>query len=287
MNVLFLSRWFPYPPDNGSKLRVFNLIKHLASSHEVDLVTFASEAVAEERVAAMRQYCRLVAPVLYEAFEPNRLKALLGFFSRQPRSAVDTYSVEMARIIERLATERSFDVVIASEIDMVPYAMDVSGVPRVFEEAELATLYERFAGQDQPLKKMRSGLTWWKLSRYVADLLRAFDGCTVVSEEERDLILQVSPGYRPIAIVPNGVDLSRYAADFGAPTRDTLVYPGSLTYEPNFDAMEFFLRDVFPLIRADRPEVRILITGRTDGVPLDRLPRDDGIVLTGYLDDRT
>ena len=123
--------------DIGINQSPAQIVQHLASSHEVDLVTFASEAVAEERVAAMRRYCRFVAPVLYEEFEPHRLKALLGFFSRRPRSVVDTYCVEMARIIERLATDRSFDVVIASQIDMVPYAMDVSGVPGVFEEAEI------------------------------------------------------------------------------------------------------------------------------------------------------
>ena len=55
MNVLFLSRWFPYPPDNGSKIRAFNLIRRLSLRHEVDLISFTSEMVAEERLAVMRR----------------------------------------------------------------------------------------------------------------------------------------------------------------------------------------------------------------------------------------
>jgi glycosyltransferase involved in cell wall biosynthesis len=168
---------------------------------------------------------------------------------------------------------------------MTPYVAALSTVPKILEDLELTMLYERFAKERRLLKRLRGGLTWWKLSHYVADLLPVFDGCTVVSDRERECVLQVSPGYGPIGVVPNGVDVVHFAGDFGAPEIDTLVYPGALTYSANLDAMEFFLGKVFPLIRAERPDVRISITGKTDGVALDRLPRDDGVVLTGYLDD--
>jgi glycosyltransferase involved in cell wall biosynthesis len=285
MKVLFISRWFPYPLDNGSKIRVFNLIKWLSSCHEVDLISFASEGVGDERLDDMRRYCRHVDLAPYRSFQPGRLKALLGFMSRRPRSVVDTHSVEMQQLVERSVRERSFDVVISSEIDMAVYARQVPSTPMIFEDVELTVLYERVSKESHCLARLRSWLTWWKSSLYVSDLLRVCDGCTVVSERERERILQVSPGYRSIAIVPNGVDVAHYASDFGAPETDTLVYPGALTYSANFDAMDFFLREVFPLIRAERPNVRVSITGRLDGVPVDRLPGGDGVILTGYLDD--
>jgi glycosyltransferase involved in cell wall biosynthesis len=285
MKVLFISHWFPYPPDNGSKIRIFNLIKYLSSCHEVELIAFSPGMIAEERLAAMRRYCQRVDIALHRPFQPNRLKALLGFLHRWPRSIVDTHSVEMQRLVEQAQRGRSFDVVVASQMGMAPYALALPGTPRVLEEVELTTLYEQFSNERHPLRRLRNWLTWWKLSYYVTDVLRAFDGCTVVSERERERVLQLLPGYEPIGVVPNGVDLASHAADFGSPTADTLVYPGSLTYGANFDAMDFFLHEVFPLIRAKRPNVRISITGKLDGVPVDRLPCGDGVVLTGYLDD--
>jgi glycosyltransferase involved in cell wall biosynthesis len=86
-------------------------------------------------------------------------------------------------------------------------------------------------------------------------------------------------------VVPNGVDLDRYRGDFGAPEPSTLVFPGALTYSANFDAVEFFLHKIFPLVKAVRPETILRVTGKTDGVPVDRLPLDEGVILTGYLDD--
>ncbi|HXV42073.1 MAG TPA: glycosyl transferase family 1, partial [Anaerolineae bacterium] len=88
MKILFLSRWFPYPPDNGSKIRIFNLLKHLSTRHEVDLISFATETVTEEQSGVMRRYCRRVEVVPYRPFQPGRFKAMLGFFSSQPRSVI-------------------------------------------------------------------------------------------------------------------------------------------------------------------------------------------------------
>ena len=39
MKVLFLSAWYPYPPNNGSKLRIFNLLRGMAQHHEVSLLS--------------------------------------------------------------------------------------------------------------------------------------------------------------------------------------------------------------------------------------------------------
>jgi len=42
MNILFLSTWFPYPPDNGSKTRVYHLLRALASAAGRNLLTIAA-----------------------------------------------------------------------------------------------------------------------------------------------------------------------------------------------------------------------------------------------------
>lgn len=285
MKILFLSRWFPYPPDNGSKIRIFNLLRYLSTRHEVDLISFATEAVTETQIAAMYRLCRRVEAIPYRSFQPDRLKALLGFFAVQPRSVIDTFNADLKQRVDCAHRERSFDLVIASQIDMAPYALRVNGAAKIFEEVELTTLYEQFARQAQPLKKARSGLTWWKLSHYTADLLQKFDGCTVVSQAERGRVRQVSPNYEPIGIVPNGVDVADYQSDFGPPEADTLIYSGALTYQANFDAVDFFLREIFPIIQAKKPAVKLVVTGKIDGVPLDRLPNIEGVVFTGYLDD--
>lgn len=285
MRVLFISRWFPYPPDNGSRIRAFNLVKYLSSRHEITLLSFAPGPVSKERVSEMETYCRCVRTVPHREFSPNRLKALLGLFSPHPRSVVDTYSREMQALVEEVGTRYFFDVVIASELGSAPYALLLDQTPCVLDELELAVIHEQFARQRGLVTRARYGLTWWKLSRFIAQLLRQFGGCTVVSEQERRLVMAVEPGYDALVVVPNGVDLEASRGDFGMPEPDTLIYPGALTYSANFDAMEFFLRDVFSLVKDQCPNVKLRITGDYDGVPIERLSLGNGAELTGYLDD--
>ncbi len=285
MRVLFLSRWFPYPPDNGAKIRIFNLVKGLAAQHAVHLISFASESVSDERMNGMRRYCQLVEAVQYRSFRPSSWKALQGFFSPRPRSVEDTFSSEMQARVDRASRATPFDILIASEIDMAAYAVGLPISVKIFEEVEVTTIYEQFAKADSLGRKLRGGLTWWKLSRYLANLLQTFDGCTVVSEIEGKRLQQVSPGYRSIGVVPNGVDVDALRFEAVTPELDTLIYNGSLTYSANFDAVEHFLQEIYPRILVERSNVKFLVTGKLEGVSVERLPCYPGVTFTGYLDD--
>lgn len=289
MRILVVSQWFPYPPDNGARLRTYHLLKQLARHHEIALLSFAQREVKPEHLDAMRAYCTTVEAVPFRPFHPTRLRALVGLLLPRPRALTDTFSPRMeARVRETLRRER-FDLVLASTIGpTATTAMHVRGhrtVPRVLEDLELSIILDRVQNEQAWLARQRLRLTWWKLRRFMVGLLRDLDGCTVASERERDLVQRLVPGYRHLTVVPNGLEPERYEGDFGPVEPDTLVFPGALTYIANLLAMEFFLKEVMPRIVARRPGVRLYITGRTDGVDLARLPLSDNVVLTGYLDD--
>ena len=57
MKILFLSRWFPYPINNGSKLRIYNLLRGLAQEHEITLLSFADRADVDADAPALRSLC--------------------------------------------------------------------------------------------------------------------------------------------------------------------------------------------------------------------------------------
>lgn len=282
MKILFLSRWYPWPADNGARLRVLNLIKALSRRHEVHLVSYADGPVAPEALAAMRRWCASVETVTYRGFRPRGMRALLGFIDPRPRSVVDTYNVAMRAAAVRVGR---VDVALASEIDMVPYALAANARRRVFEELEVGVIAGAATQANGVRAKIRAGLTWWKLSRYVRGTLKRFDACTVVSAAERDLAVGLAPAGYPIEVLPNGVDVDAMRAVTAAPTPGTLIYAGALTYHANYDAVAYFLEAIYPLIRERCPEATVTVTGRTDGIDLGRLSAHPGVRFSGYLDD--
>jgi polysaccharide biosynthesis protein PslH len=284
VRILFLSGWFPYPPDNGSKLRALNIIKQLARQHQVTLLSFGESAISAERLVAVQPWCETVQTVPYTEYHSTHWRALWGAFSAKPRYIVDTYSPQMAALVCETTARHAFDLTIAGELRTAPYAR-LCPTCRVFEDVELGVFWEQFATQEQMLLRVRYGLTWFKMARYIAGLVRQFDGCTVVSEGERTLLARTVAGYDSIAVVPNGIDPAQYTGSLGTPQPDTLIYSGALTYEANLDAVAFFLREIHPLIKAQRPGLQLAITGRTPPEALRCLPTQDGVTLTGYLPD--
>jgi polysaccharide biosynthesis protein PslH len=277
MRILFLSRWYPYPADNGSKIRVSGLLRALSERHEVTVISFVDPSEPREAPPSPGPACTHVCA--YRDFAPRSRRALAGIFARTPRFLVDTHNPEMDALIRRAVRDTRFDLVIASQVSMAAYHEAFRGVPAVFEEVELGAYRPDGVARSSPLARLRRELTWAKHSRYVARLLESFACCTVASERERELLAAAAPRYPNVYIVPNAVEAGSLAA---AARRDAheLIFTGSLRYGPNLDAMAWFVDQIFPAIRSEIPAAHLTITGDTGGVPLSQ---GEHVTLTGRV----
>ncbi len=282
MNILFLSAWYPYPPNNGSKLRIYNLLRGLAEHHQVYLIAFADQPDIDPQPPELRALCRTIQVVPWRPYRPNSLRALLGFLGPAPRFIVDTYSPQMFDSIVAATRQQSINVVVASQLSTAIYWSAFSTIPALFEECEIGVLWSKIAHAPSPLHRLRHQLTQVKARHYLSRLLPHFKACTVVSEHERALLRRVAPAYEPIEVVPNCISLADYGEIQPTPEPDTLIFTGSFRYFANHDAMTWFVREVYPCIQAQVPDVRLTITGDHANLPL---PPADNVTLTGYVAD--
>ncbi len=285
MKILFLARWFPFPANHGAKIRTFNLIEQLAARHEVTLASFTDGDTTPAHIEAMRAITPRIETLRYRDFQPTSARSLLGFFSRLPRSVKDTHNPAFEALVNKLATEIKFDAIVASSLDMALYPLAVPAVPRVLEEIEIGAIKNLVDNEPNARRRLRKALNWRKWQAFTADMLRQYNAATTVSESELALIKLSSPQAKHVHVVTNGADLKRLTGTFAEPQPDTLVYAGSLTYYVNFEAMKWFIGQVFPLIKAQRPAVRLLMAGAQTGVPMHTLPTDPQAVHLGALPD--
>jgi glycosyltransferase involved in cell wall biosynthesis len=285
MRILFLSAWFPHPVDNGSKIRISNLLRALARKHDVDLLSFVDSPPGPESARALASYCRLVGTVTRVPYRPRRLRALAGYFSPTPRSLVDTHCPEMARALSAQMAAHRYNLVIASEVGAAPYVAQLPSVPKVLEDVELGAIRTPAGSSPNGVARGRQWLTWYKTRRYLGRLIHRYTACTVVSRREFENVREVAPGFQRVEIIPNGVDVATMPLNGIRRPSNVLIFNGSLTYDANFDAAQYFLSEVWPLLKLKVPDVRLQITGRVDGVDASRLPLDEAVTLTGYLPD--
>jgi glycosyltransferase involved in cell wall biosynthesis len=287
MKILFLSTWFPFPPNNGSKIRVSQMIHALQRDHEVTLVAFQPP---EDRTAANvlpqpTEHLK-VYPVLDDPY--HFVKYLPAFKFLSPIPLAYWSHPLICQAIERLAATQTWEAVVAFEGIVSRYALQVSGLPRILDldTALSYQMHERYMAQTQLLARLRTWISWQKALRYEIDHLKQFQVCTVVSRFEIDYLRSVvkQSGCR-IELSPNGVDCEQYRPGLAQPQPDTLIFSGALTYSANYDAMHYFLNEIYPRIRQQVPASSLTITGSTAGVNLPGLRLDRTIHLAGHVSD--
>jgi hypothetical protein len=247
MKLLFLSNWYPDPPDNGSKLRIFNLLKGLrggaSQPNEITLISFTDRPENGAPHAAsqrLQKLCRKVVTIPTRDYNPTSGRALRGFLSSRPRVLVDRYAPEMEAAIQAELEAQPYDLIVASQWYMADYYRRSWNIPAIFEEVEVGVFMDKIAQARNPMARLRHELTSLKMSYYFRNLLSDFSACTVVSEKERQLLKQMAPDYDAVEVVPNGVNLGDTAGSWPPPEPDTLIFTGSFRYAPNYAAMEWF-----------------------------------------------
>jgi len=282
MRILFLSRWFPYPADNGSKLRIWNLLRGLSEQHEVSLLSFADVEKNAPDVSVVREICQDVQVVQWRSFNPRSRRAVVGLFSLTPRSYFDTFSEEMSASIKQTLASEKFDLVIASQWAMASYSQFFGDTAALFEEVELGVLQAQNDQVRTTRQRLRQSLTWLKHRSYLSRLLQDFQACTVVSEQEQRLLAKSARRYGQATIIPNCIDLASYDGVEEARQPNSLIFAGSFRYAANYEAMVWFLECIYPLIWSEIPDIQLTITGDH----ADRkLPSATGVRQTGFVPD--
>src|SRR5256885_8713165 len=60
MKLLTIATCFPHPPDDGTKIQIFERVRALSERHDVTLLCVSSQSVSRSQLQTMGRYCRCV-----------------------------------------------------------------------------------------------------------------------------------------------------------------------------------------------------------------------------------
>jgi glycosyltransferase involved in cell wall biosynthesis len=208
-------------------------------------------------------------------------------FSRYPISVLNDYSARLERtVISELKSNR-YDLAVCDFLQSTLNFRRVNGTPTLlFQHNVEATIAKRHSEQAKdPISKIFWGLQYSKMFRHEGEMCRRFDGIVAVSENDRE---RMEEWFRAKNVyeIPTGVDTDFYKPAENVAEKKQLIFTGSMDWLPNEDAMVYFIKKIFPLIKKEEPETTLVIVGRRPTPNLLKLTEGRAdITTTGWVDD--
>ena len=275
VNILFLTQVLPYPLAGGAKIRAYYVIRYLARSYKLTLVSFTRDDDKPEYIEHLENYCEEVLTVPISRSRSRDIKALArSRFSDVPAVIIRDWFENMAQILRDIAARKQFDIVHADQTSMAQYAeyvKDIFGVsskPRIVldQHNALFEVVRRQAKYESSWRKWLWNAEAKKLRKYEAGLIKHFDRTLTVTDVDKTALLnlldppekeQINPKLTPVPICVDPEDRRYlYRSDSSA----NIVFLGTMFWPPNCEGVIWFCREVLPLKSESVSDVKVVVT---------------------------
>lgn len=287
MRVLVLTHRLPYAPNRGDRLRAFHMLQHLRTRADVELVSLAHDAEELRHVDEVRGFVPRVTALGIAPWRA-RANAARALVSRRPLTHALLDAPGIRAVLREIAAKRPPDVVLAYCSGMARFALEppLFGVPLVLDFVDVDSQKWRELAATSPRP-----MSW--IYRHEAETLGAFEAraavhavtALVVNAREAAVARTLAPNAH-VEVIANGVDLDRLRPFTPPSRRPRVVFCGVMNYAPNLEGMCWFVREVWPLVRAQRTDATLAIVGSDPPATLRTLcAGEPSIAVTGRVAD--
>ncbi len=284
MKILFVCHRFPYPPNEGGKIRAFNMIAHLHKQHEVTVVSLAETRAEQEAVGGIKPFCteyyceKISKPLAW-------LKAILCLFTFVPSSMGYFHSQKLKRRIQYLLYKNKYDLILVHCSSVAHFVRSEIRTPKVIDFCDMDSqkwlIYRRH-------KPFPLSLAYWlegiKLQRAEKIIAGSFDGSSVATASELETLESFDAKSLAFCF-PNGVDTEYFFPTQANYDQNRICFMGKMNYYPNEKCMLEFCERVFPALKRKYPDLTLSIIGSNPTKNIQALSSIEGVEVTGRVDD--
>ncbi|MBU1752352.1 TIGR03087 family PEP-CTERM/XrtA system glycosyltransferase [bacterium] len=285
MKILFISQRVPYPPIRGDKIRSFNILRGLSKLHDVSVISFIRTIKEMADVETLKQYCVSVDVCMLSEWQ-SKLNACFGVFSSRPLTLSWYYSKQLRDMIQKKIRDEKFDLIFVVCSSMAQYVFNNDSMHKVIDLMDVdSEKWFQYAKRTYFPHSWVYSLEAKRLRRYETDINKVFNNCIVVTQEEKRIFSLFSLYPNKIHVISIGVDEEYFKPLAQEYIPNTIVFTGAMDYFPNIDAMIFFCKEIFPLIKEKLPNIILYIVGNSPTQEVQQLANNKDIIVTGYVED--
>ncbi len=267
MKVLVIGSRIPFPLHDGGAIATYNLLKGLS---EAGLeVTFASvntkkHFVDPETIAREFSFLKTIHTHFINT-DVSIVPALINIFSSQSYNIDRFYKQSFEDILIDLVSNEQFDIIHFEGLFVAAYAPAIkkaTKTPLLLRQHNIEyNIWKSLARQTSFFpKKMYLELLARKIEDFEKNIIHSFDSLVTITENDEQSIVQL--GYKGL--------LKTIAAGIEVPKDDSnsvidpnsVYHIGSMEWMPNQQAMNWFHRDIWPIIHKRKPDAEFYMAGK-------------------------
>ncbi len=302
MKLLWLSHIIPYPPKGGVLQRTYNMIREVSKYHEITLVAFNQAGLLSASLPDQDDPLEFAKQELLKSVESihvlaipedtvsggRYLTALKALVRGRAYNMEWLRSPEARQTIANLLSEKSFDAVHIDTVSLCIYADLFEGFPVALNHHnfESAMLESRSRTEQNLIKRLYYRHEASRLLNSEVRHCRQAN-LNVTCSDEDAAAMKSAIGGGEFLSVPNGVDVSYFYPNPSFTVAEkSIVIVGGLSWYPNREAVEYFIREIWPSIKARIPGMSVDIIGRGPTQEMLKLAETDELFrVHGFVDD--
>lgn len=297
MKILFIAHRIPYPPNKGDKIRSFNEIKYLSKKHEIHLACLVDENRDLQYVEELKKYCCTVDAVLINK-RWAKIKSLFALFPLIPLSVSCFFSKKLKRIIDHKLSTVNFDIIFCFSSAMAQYVMGVKDIPRVMDFVDVdSEKWKQYSDHKSFPMSWIYRMEGKSLSNYEAKIAEDFNYSVFVSQKEVEVFNRLVPRVKNISAITNGIDTDYFNPLYNGNNgfehstsgeisqKPIIIFTGVMDYFANVEGVKWFVKEVFPIVKGEIPDVKFYIVGTNPTQEIKNLGKDRNIIVTGFVED--
>jgi polysaccharide biosynthesis protein PslH len=285
--ILYITSRVPDPEIGGFNLRVRGTVRALQKHYDVHLVCLSPQDVDPDSTEILSTETTETRIIRYSRIR-SASRSLLRFGSNIPLLTQIYNDGSVSKWVKENAD--SYDLMWCHLIRTAEFARNFEG-PKILDMADaIGHHYSSAAPTGSRLWRRLRQIEANKTTQYELDACRLFDQTYVHTESDRTSLTERDSSIESqIAISPMGIPSELFLSPASnsaqeAQTIRKIVFLGKMNYEPNIDAVEYFAKEVFPIIQRKYPKMIFQIVGAYPTSRVNRLEELDGVEVTGFVD---
>jgi sugar transferase (PEP-CTERM/EpsH1 system associated) len=294
MKILIIAQRCPYPPNKGEKIRTYHQLKFFNEcGHDVILASpYEHDSEQIHFNELKKHHC---FEVLSEKLPAKPIRLVSGVLKNKALSISNFYSAKLQSKIDDVLASQKVDVIFCSASSVSEYIFNSKVYAKLNPPPALTMDFmdvdsDKWA-QYQKSHQWPLSAVYGRESRLIAGveakIVKKFDHCLLITQAEVDLFQSIHGNVKNLSAIENGLDTTMFypPANTRQTTNPYFLFAGVMDYAPNIDAVMWFIDSVWPAVKKQWPNAKFCIAGMDPTDKIKKLELNEGIEVTGFVDD--